>query len=496
MTRRPDPARAGADAPRRRAALMLAPIVAALASCAAVGPNFRSPQPPAAQSYAAPGDASSATAVLSAESRAGGAWWLALRSPALDDVMTRALKNNQTLAAARATLEKVQAEAQRQRASLGPAVNAAASYSRERINTSAFGFTGFPSPTINFYSVGPTVSYDLDLAGGGRRGLEAARARVEAQGFRADAAYLALTGNVAIQAVKIAALRQEIETVEAIAADDRQSLEILRAAEAAGGGTSSQGLGGRLQVEQDEALLPPLRQELAQARHALAMLAGESPDRYAPPDFAVEGFIVPDRIPVAVPSILVRRRPDIQAAEADLHADTALVGVETARLYPDLRIVAGLTQEGLTPAALTGFGGTAYNFGPALTAPIFDGGAIRAQRRAAQAQARADLAQYRQTVISAFVQVSDVLSALAEDEARLASLERAEMAAKASLQEARAGYDAGGVSLAQVVIEDRRWRQSALAKAQAVGQRLTDIVALYAATAADWRDAPASATSR
>jgi NodT family efflux transporter outer membrane factor (OMF) lipoprotein len=460
-----------------------------LGGCAAVGPNFTPPTPPAARGYAGAGDKAAPEAVLTAAASTAGPWWRALGSPALDAVMERALAHNQTVAAAQATLEKAQAQAERERAKLLPIISANAAYQRERINTTTFGFTGFPSPTIGLYTIGPSVSYDLDLAGGQRRRLEAARAQAQGQAFRADAAYLTLTGNVALQAVRIAGLRAQIDAVQSVVADDRHSIEIVLKAEEAGGEPASAGLGGRLQLEEDLALLPPLEQQLAEARHALAMLVGEAPSEWSPPDFAVSDFAADPVIPVAIPSALVRQRPDIEAAEADLHADTAQIGVESSRLYPDVRLVAGLTQEALSPDKMFSFASTAYNFGPTVTAPIFDGGAIRADRRAAQAQARADLARYRQTVIAAFVQVSDVLSALAKDEDHLAALIRAEATARASLEEAREGFRIGGSPLANVVIADRRWREATVARAQAIGQRLADIVALYGATAANWGSA-------
>lgn len=461
-------------------------VVAGLAGCAAVGPHFTPPTPPVANGYAGAGDKAPSEAIPTADA-AAGLWWRALGSPALDAVMTRALANNQTMAAAQATLEKVRAQAERDRANLGPTVSGSAAYQRERINTSAFGFPGFPSPTLGLYTIGPSVIYDLDLAGGLRRRLEATRAQAQAQTYRVDAAYLTLTGNVALQAVVIAGLRAQIDAMQAVAADDQRSIDIVAKAVAVGGEPAAAGLPGRLQLEEDLALLPPLDQQLAQARHQLALLVGEAPSEWSPPDFAVGDFETTPPIPVAIPSALVRRRPDIEAAEADLHADTALIGVETARLYPDVRLIAGLTQTALTPDKL--FSGTAvgYYFGPTASAPLFDGGAIRADRRAAQAQARADLARYRQAVITAFVQVSDVLSALAQDEDHLAALAQAETTARSSLDDAREGYRLGGTPLANVVIAERRWRETSLAKVQVIGQRLADIVALYGATAADWR---------
>ena len=462
-----------------------------LVGCAAVGPNFQAPHGPVAAGYAGAGDRAAAIAVLSSDTRPSGPWWRAMGSRDLDAVMTLALAHNQTAAAAEATLERARAQAEREGARRYPTVAAAAAYERERINIASLGFSGFHSPTIGLYSIGPSVSYDLDVFGGQRRRIEAARATAQAQSFRADAAYLTLTGDVALEAVRIAGLRAEIETVEGVVTDDRHAIDIAAKAEAAGGQPVSVGLGGKLQLQEDLSLLPPLSQQLAQARHALALLVGEPPGDWSAPNFAVDGFAPPSIIPVAVPSLLVRRRPDIQAAEADLHADTAQIGVQTARLYPDIKLVAGLTQEALTPGPLFNSTSAAYNFGPIINAPLFDGGAIRADRRAALAQARAALAQYRQTVITAFVQVSDVLSALAQDDERLATLGRAETTARSSLDDSREAYRLGGAPLTDVVVADRQWRRASLAKVVAIGQRLADIVALYGATASDWRPPPA-----
>ena len=182
----------------------------------------------------------------------------------------------------------------------------------------------------------------------------------------------------------------------------------------------------------------------------------------------------------------MRNRPDILAAEADLHASTARVGVATANLYPNLNLVAGLTQESLTPGSIFSFNSTAYNFGAQATAPIFHGGALRAQRRAAEAEARLSMARYRQTVSNAFVQVADVLTALAEDDQRLATARAREETARTGVSDAEAAYRLGGGPRADIVVARRRLDQARLARIEAAGLRLEDVVTLYAATATDW----------
>jgi NodT family efflux transporter outer membrane factor (OMF) lipoprotein len=433
------------------------------------------------------GDKAPAEAALTAGDHPAGPWWRALGSARLDAVMDEALAGNQTVAGAVANLEKAQDQVASASGALAPQVTGNAAAERERINIASFGFTGFPNPTINLFSVGAAVNYDLDLFGGGRRRVETARAVAEAQGHRADAAYLTLTGNVALQAVRVAGVHSQIEAVEAIIADDQRNLDIIHRAQAAGGEAPAASTGGQAQLAADQALLPPLAQQLSQARHALAQLVGKSPSEWAAPDFTVAEFAPPAAIPVSLPSTLVRRRPDILAAEADLHADTARIGVATADLYPDIKLGAAFTQSALTPGNLFSYNATGWNFGPSLTLPIFNGGHLRAEKHAAEAQARASLAQYRQTVLTAFTQVSDVMTALGHDDEAIHAAGAAEDAAQAALNDARKAYSLGGGPLSSVVEAQRQLSRARLQLAQVQAQRLMDIIELYAATAADWR---------
>ena len=466
----------------------------ALCGCAAVGPNFQRPAAPTVPGYAMVGDSVPANVALSPDKRALGPWWRDLGSKKLDDVTLQALADNQTVAGAIAAVDKAREQAASVRGGLAPKVDANASVQGERINLSAFGFSGlpgvpaFPNPTISLLTIGANVTYDLDLFGGQRRRLETALAAEEAAAHRADAAYITLTGNVAMAAMRIAAIRAQIAAVDAIIDDDKRNLGIVQAAEAAGGEAAAAVTGPRAQIAADQALLPPLAQDLAQARHNLALLVGKPQAEWIAPDFDVAEFTPPARIPISLPSALVRNRPDILAAEADFHADTARIGVETANLYPDIKLNAGFAQSALTPSKLFSYAATGWNIGPTLTAPIFNGGTLRANKRAAEAQARASLAQYRQTVLTAFTQVSDVLAALAHDDDRLVALTSAQDAADRALRDARAAYTLGGGPLANVVNAQRQVDRARLDLVQAQSQKLLDTVQLYAATAADWRE--------
>jgi NodT family efflux transporter outer membrane factor (OMF) lipoprotein len=379
-----------------------------------------------------------------------------------------------------------------------PQVDLSSSAQREHINLQAFGFQGFPglslsNPTINLYSVGGNVGYDLDLFGGRRRATEAAGARAETAARQADAAYLTLSGNVALQAMQVASLRSQLAALQQITADDRKVLDLIHAAQRAGSEAPSATAGGEAQLAEDEALLPPIERQLAAARHQLALLVGKSPAEWRAPDFDMARITIPADIPVSLPSELVRQRPDILAAQAELHAATADVGVAVANQYPSIRLTANLTQSALSPDKLFNYSASGWNLMAGLTAPVFHGGTLKADRKAAEAAARLAMARYEETVIRAFVQVSDVMAALATDQRQLASLSRAEAASEANARDAQTAYRLGGGSLLQVIDAQRQLGRARRARVQAQGQQLADIVGLYTATAADWRTAQTAA---
>jgi len=289
--------------------------------------------------------------------------------------------------------------------------------------------------------------------------------------------------------MRIASLRGQIAEVRAIVADDRRVIDMVQQAEAAGGQAHSALSGGLAQLAEDEALIPPLLRDLDAARHQMALLAGKSPAEWTAPDFDLARMTAPAEVPVSLPSHLIRNRPDILAAEADLHAATAAIGVAVAAQYPDIKLSAALTQESVSPGNVFDTKSEAWNILAGLTAPIFHGGTLKAERKAAEADARISLARYQQTVLTAFVQVSDVLSDLGSDQQAIASLQMADRAAEAAAQDAQNALRLGGGPLIDVVQAQRTLSRTRRALVEAQGRRMGDLVALYAATAADWRAA-------
>lgn len=463
-----------------------------LAGCATVGPNFVRPVAPTTTGYAMSGDApvEGARTVSLADGR--GAWWSAFNSADLDRIIRQALADSPTLAEADARLAASREALAQARGGGLPQVDAVAGVKRQRANLQSFGFSDFggvsvSNPTFSLYSIGGAVRYDLDLFGGERRRVEGATARVEAEARRAEAAYLTLTANVALQAVTIATLDEQIAATRRMIEADQASLDLVHRAIALGGSTSGARVEARKQLLEDQALLPPLQAELAAARHALARLVGKAPGDWAVPGFSLDGFTLSGPVPVALPSELVRQRPDILAAEADLHAATADVGVATADLYPKLSLTGSFAQGALKPMDLFSYDASGWDFGAGLTAPLFDGGVLRSRKRAAQATALAADARYRQTVLVAFVQVSDALQALAADDAAIAIQLRAQTDADDNLGLVQQAYRRGGDTLAGVHEAERRRGEAAADLARARGRRLADVVRLFAATGGDWR---------
>lgn len=463
-------------------------LAAALAAsgCTTLGPNFVTPPTPTASGYAMAGDAQAAV-TLSPDARAASAWWTALGSPDLDATIRVALAQNPGLAAAEARVRAATFETDAVRGGQAPQANAIAGAQRERINTQSFGFTGFPSPTINLYEIGVAGSYDLDIFGKKRRQTEAAAARAEAERRNADALYLTLTANAGLQAVRIATLQAQLNSVKRTAEGDQRVIDMVKRAQAAGGAPASATSIGEAQLAQDLALIPDLERQLSAARHQLALIVGKAPSEWAPPEFKLADFTTPANVPAALPSTLVRKRPDILEAEAKLHAATADIGVAMADLYPDLSISANLTQGAIDAAELFNYGSSGWSVGANLAAPIFHGGTLKAREAKARALADASLADYRETVLRAFVQVSDALTNLAADGRSVAALQRAEDAARASFNDASRAYELGAGALLNVFDANRQLNLAERQKIEAQGRSLTDLIQLFAATAADWR---------
>ncbi len=407
-------------------------------------------------------------------------WWTLLDSPRLDNAIRAALAGNRDLTAARARLAQAHELTAVANAALYPEADLSASATRQKYGAAFLG-PEFKLPAFDSFSVGPNVSYVFDFAGGRHRTVEQQLALEQSQHQELQAAALAVSGNVAMQALAIASAQAQLEALEAVLADDQRNLQLVQDAFDAGSATRVDVLNAQSQLANDQTLLPPLRRQRALAQHALALLVGSTPASFTAPDFTLSEFHLPAALPLAVPSELAHRRPDIQASEGQLHAATAAVGVAAANLYPQISLSANASLQANVLSQIFTIGNGGYGLAGGLTAPLFNHGALRARERAALDAMDAALADYQQSLLAAFSQVADSLEALDHDQELLASEQAALETSSQSLVLTRESYSAGNSGVLQVLDAQRQNEEARLGLVRVQGQRYQDTVQLLLA---------------
>ncbi len=468
----------------RTARTMVLTCVLGFTGCTA-GPNFTRPVAPPATRYTAnalnvENAAASDTAQhIDLGREVEGAWWTLFRSDTIDQLVKQAVDHNRSLEAATGTLRQAQQLALAQAGSRYPQVSLTAGVGRQQYGDEFIG--GFSIPPFTYFAVGPSVSYTLDYTGGVARSVEQQYALAEMERHQLDAAYLTVTGQAVMQTLAIASARAQIATVETILAEDKDNLRLVQTAFDNGSVSREDIVSAQSQSANDLTLLPPLRQDLAKARHALSVVLGQAPADELPPDVDLAQITLPREVPVILPSELAHRRPDILAAEARLHAATSAVGVAQSNLYPKIQLSASVGQQSLKAEQLFDRASNAWSLISGLTTPIFDGGTLRAEKRAAVEAMHASAANYEQTVLEAFAQVADLLEALDHDAEQLDAQSQAQQAAQSNIDLARASYREGNAGVLQVLDAERLYEQARLGFVRAVVQRYMDTVQLFLA---------------
>lgn len=489
MNHKPSPRAAGFVGSIRPGALGL---TLCLAGCA-VGPNYHHPAPPQVPLTANPLPAATVTADGVAQhfevgARISGDWWHLYRSPQLDLLIKTALADNPTLKAAQATLGQAEATVRAEQGGLLPGVSAGAGIQRSKAATATVSGanSNLVLPAYTMHSVSLSVSYPLDVFGGQRRQIESAAAQADYQRWQLEAAYLTLTANIVTAAVNEAALNAQVSATRTVIADEQQLLDILQTQVRLGGAAPTQLLQQQAQLAQQEATLPPLQSQLAQAQNQLAAYAGQFPGTFSLRRFTLADLTLPDIIPVSLPSSLVVQRPDIQAAAARLHEATANVGVADANLLPQITLSASIGHEALAASSLFTSQSLLWNLAAGITQPLFEGGTLLARRKASIYAMQAAAAQYQSTVIGAFQNVADALSALQYDAQTLAEAQAATSAAAQSLKVTQAQYKLGGESFTAVLTAEMTYQNALIVEIKAKAARLSDTAALYQALGGGW----------
>jgi NodT family efflux transporter outer membrane factor (OMF) lipoprotein len=471
--------------PRRvRRVSSLAPVAAlsaGLVACMA-GPNYIAPAAPKSTTYTVDPltNLRGSPTKLDSAIAGPGDWWSLLDSPRLDATIRQALRANRNLEAARSTLTEARALDVVSEAGRYPNVELDASAARQKYGAAFLG-PNFRLPPFDAYSIGPAVSYTFDFAGGMRRAVEQQHSITDYQQRELEAAALSVSGNVVMQALAAATARAQIENLDALLEDDRKDLQLVQDSFAAGSATRVDVLDAQSQLANDQTLLPPLRRDLSAAMHALSLLVGQTPSDWTAPDFKLDEFNLPPRLPLTLPSELAHRRPDILAAEAQLHAATAAVGVASANLYPQISLTAAASLQTNVLHTLFDAKSDAGGLTGDLVAPLFDHGALRAKQRAAVAAMHTALASYEQVVLNSFGQVADALEALNHDEELLTGERSAVATAADNLALTRESYSAGNSGVLQVLEAERQNQQARIGLVRAQSQRLQDTVQLLLA---------------
>ena len=472
-----------------RRALLLALAVGALPGCA-LGPDFKPPAAPKVSGYTVeplpPQSGEDAQKYVSGMD-IPGQWWSLFRSSALNDLVQQSLQRNPTLQAAQATLRQANENVAAQRGSYFPAADASYALSRNRDATGTLQpVLNSGAPVYSLHTAQVSVSYVFDLFGHNRRQVESARAQADSQRYQLEAAYLTLTANVVTAAIQEASLRAQIASTTQILDSERESARILRHQFELGSVAETDVMAQDAAVANLEATLPPLQKQLAEQRHLLAALAGRFPSDEPSQTFELGDLTLPLEVPVSVPAALVRQRPDVLSAEAQLHSASADVGVATANLFPQITLTGTKGGTSTQFNQLLSSGNTFWSVGGSITQTLFQGATLLHEKRAAVAALDAAGAQYRAVVLGAFQNVADTLTALQLDADAVSANSKAERAAADSLNATRHNVELGLASYLALLTAQQTYSQAVLNLAQARANRYSDTAALLQALGGGW----------
>jgi NodT family efflux transporter outer membrane factor (OMF) lipoprotein len=490
---------------------------AAFASSCAVGPNFHKPQAPRNAGYAPTPlpEASSSVEIHGGDVQhyiAGRdipfEWWELFQSPALNSLIDKAFKANPTITAAQAALAQAQEVVYAQRGFYFPAIGATYQAERHKIsgnltNDQAPGIQGnghnlsaplqtpgvppFTAPLYySFQTAELTVGFVPDVFGANRRQVESLAAQAEAQRFALEATYITLASNVAAAAIQEASLRAQIQATRQIIAADEKSLQILRDRFRLGSAMRIDVAAQETALAQAKATLPPLQLEFEETRDLIRALVGNLPNDDVPETFELDALQLPPEMPVSLPAKIIEQRPDVRAAEAQLHAANAQVGVAVAAMLPQLSITGSYGGNADQFNWMFRSGGPFWNLVGAVTQPLFQGGTLLHRKRAAQQALKQAAAQYQSTVITAYQNVADTLHASLSDADALAAQVQAENAAKVTYDLTRRQMEVGYVNYLSLLSAETAYQQSLLSRVQAQATRYGDSVALFQALGGGW----------
>ncbi len=482
---------------------MVAALVAtALLGGCAVGPDFIIPAVPDVDRYSKTplGSRTSSTDVALGQTQrfktdkdVSAKWWEMFRSPALNSLVETSLRANPNLQSQLAALRSAQQLVYAQQGKFFPTIQGNFSATRQKAPDNPLGATsvptgpdGNPINPFNVFTAQGTISYTLDVWGLTRRNVESQQALTDAQRFQTEAAYITLTSNVVVAAVQEASLRAQIDATLQLIDVSTKMLDIMHRQLATGYANRSDVAVQEAALAQVKATLPPLRQQLAVQRDLLSALAGRFPSQEPTETFKLASFRLPPDLPVSLPSRLVEQRPDVRAAEEQLHSASALVGVAIASMLPNFTINGNHGYTSLQLADLISPPNVMWTVAGNAVHTIFDGFTLLHQERAAEATYQQAAWMYRTTVVGALQNVADTLHALHNDAETLKAARDFERAAKVSFDLARQRMETGDANVLVLLTAQQAYLQALIQVGQAQASRLSDTAALYVALGGGW----------
>lgn len=470
--------------PRVRALALL--LALSLAACAPLPP-----QSAALPVIAVPATWSASTATGSAvaanDNRALAQWWQRFNDPLLDALITQALETNTSVQGAQATLQQARALRDVAAAGLLPSVNASASAQRSKSGNASAG---------NVFNAGFDASWEPDVFGGQRSALQAGEANAQASLASLADVQVSIAAEVAVSYMQYRGAQARLAIARDNLASQLETLQITDWRIQAGLLTSLEGEQARAASEQTRAQIPTLETSVAQLRHSLALLSGQTLGAWRV-QLADIGPVpqAQDDLALDMPAETLRQRPDVRAAEQQVSAALARVGQADAARYPSFRLSGSLGLSALTVGALTGSGALARALLGSVSGPLFDGGAGLAQVQVQQAALEQARASYRATVLTALKDVEDALVALGGDRERVLRLRNAAEAAGNAALIARQRYSSGLIDFQTVLETQRTLFNTQDAVAATTTDLSADHVRLYKALGGGWQSQRETAIS-
>jgi outer membrane protein, multidrug efflux system len=487
----------------RPAGLVCALLIASVSGCK-VGPNFVPPNEPVANEYAEAAAAAAAAAQLNAAAEPDAAWWNQFHDPQLDRLEDQAVSSNLALKVAYLRILEARIQVQATRAQGLPSLNGTASYTREQLGLAGIAKSkGLDSPStpaavqdlvsslekpINLYQLGFDASWELDIFGKVSRAVEAADAQSKQAVESKNDLLVSLEAEIAQTYFQLRTGQVLRQMTLTLIADQREVVNLTSSRQRHGLGSEADVQTAHAQLASLEAQLPQYEQSIANALHALAVLCGRTPEDFdAALGTAGQLPALPRIVPIGIPSMLARRRPDIRSSEDALHAATAQVGVSVASLFPQVSLTGSLGLRNTDTRYLFDWASKFYSAGPGISVPIFKGGALIANVRLSRTEAAAAALNYRSTVLNALQEVEDGLSSLREDAERCVSLDTAVAADQRALDIDLDAYRHGLATYVTVLTLQLQTVQARQQLAQASLAQIVDLIKLYKALGGGWQ---------